>query len=95
MKNNRTYEQIISLLNSYGHKKIIDLRLPEEYAQGHLAGSVNIPFTEISTVQGFILDLNTPIFLYCQSGKHSRSAKDVLRYLGYRYVFDIGGVALP
>ena len=72
--------------------RVIDLRSAGEYGEGHIPGSINIPFTEIGGVQDIIKDMNMKIFLYCQSGKHSKSARYVLLYLGYEHVWDIGGL---
>jgi rhodanese-related sulfurtransferase len=71
---------------------LIDLRSPSEFAEGHIVGSYNIPHEEISNIQKLIRDYNAPIFLWCDSGKHSRSAMYVLKYLGYDYVYDMGRV---
>ena len=73
---------------------LIDVRSPEEYRRGHIAGSINITISEFYlTGSGNRLPpQNTEILLCCQSGSRSARAKDVLMQMGYTRVFNIGGV---
>lgn len=74
---------------------IIDVRTPGEFAAGHVEGAVNIPYEQISTgitsVKG--LGKDSPILVYCQSGRRSAIAKDALDRLGFRSVHDGGGMS--
>ncbi len=72
---------------------LLDVRTPQEYRQGHIPGSKNIPLQEISRVSGEIGGKDTPLFVYCQSGARSRQAVDTLRRMGYVRVKNIGGIA--
>lgn len=72
--------------------KILDVRTKEEYKSGHLPNSLNIPLDQISSVSKKIGDLDTPLFVYCQSGMRSRSACALLTQLGYTDVTNIGGI---
>jgi rhodanese-related sulfurtransferase len=50
---------------------IIDAREPEEYAEGHIAGSVNLPFDDVITDPARLETLETggrPIVVYCGGG---------------------------
>ena len=71
---------------------LLDVRTPQEYRQGHLPGSRNIPAEEIAGVGGAVPDPGTPIFVYCWSGARSRTAAGRLRRMGYRNVTNIGGI---
>lgn len=52
---------------------LVDVRQPDEYAQGHIAGSVLIPLGEIpQRMQELPVDKD--IVFYCRSGKRSRGA---------------------
>lgn len=66
---------------------LIDVRTKEEYEDGHVVGSMNIPYDEID--QNISLDKTKPILVYCQSGRRSGVAYATLKKLGYD-VFDLG-----
>ena len=72
---------------------LLDVRTPEEYAGGHIAGSRNLPLQAITRVGEEIPDKATPVFLYCQSGGRSRRAAAFLEKTGYEKVLNIGGLA--
>ena len=70
----------------------LDVRSAEEYAAGHIAGAVNIPHTEITQrISELKLDQNTPIALYCKSGRRAGIALDALQQLGYSDLSNHGG----
>ena len=61
---------------------IIDVRTPEEFTQGHIAGSRNIPLIEIRQKVQFIREWNKPVIMVCLSGSRSAVAKSVLAAAG-------------
>lgn len=62
----------------------IDVRSPEEYADGHVAQAVNIPYTEIGArIAEVTEDKDAQIYLYCRSGRRSGIALDTLNEMGY------------
>ena len=72
---------------------LIDVRTPEEYAQGAIEGAVNIDYFN---QQDFIkqissLNKNTPVYLYCRSGNRSMKAARQLVSLGFEKVYDLAG----
>lgn len=73
---------------------IIDVRTPEEYAAGHITGAVNIPYEQIASgitqVKG--LKKDSPILVYCRSGRRSGIAKATLEQQGYKQVLDGGAM---
>ena len=62
--------------------KIIDVRTEEEFIEGHVKDSINIPLHEISDR---IDELRTmqPMILCCRSGQRSGRAVDFLRSHGF------------
>lgn len=71
---------------------VIDVRTPEEYAAGHLAGAVNIPHGEIGErIREVAPDRAAPIVLYCKSGRRAGIARETLLRLGYARVENAGG----
>lgn len=70
----------------------IDVRSNEEFNQGHLENAVNIPHTEIVDQIGKLnLSKDTPIHVYCRSGRRSEIALNELKALGYTNVTNQGG----
>jgi thioredoxin 1 len=71
---------------------IIDVRTPEEFAQGHLEGATNIDWRgndfekEIAN-----LDKTKPVFVYCMSGGRSASATSKMRKMGFTNVVELEG----
>ena len=53
---------------------IIDVRTPEEFMGGHVAGSINIPLNEIPFKTEEIRQLARPVILCCASGNRSGQA---------------------
>ena len=72
---------------------LLDVRTPEEYREGHIPGSKNVPLQSIDKVAGMIDNKSTPIFVHCLSGARSRQAAAVLQQLGYTNVKNIGGIS--
>jgi rhodanese-related sulfurtransferase len=69
--------------------RVVDVRTPAEYALGHVAGALNIPFDEIVRRAGEIGAKDAPVLLYCRSGRRSGIAADALRGLGFQRIYDL------
>jgi rhodanese-related sulfurtransferase len=69
--------------------KIIDVRTPAEFAQGHVDGSVNIPLDQFEA-RMFEIDKTGPVLLCCASGGRSGIAKQILDRAGYPRTFNAG-----
>lgn len=61
---------------------IIDVRNPNEFKQGHIQGSKNIPVNEIRSKVEMIRKWNKPVITVCLSGGRSAAAKSVLSSAG-------------
>ena len=71
---------------------LIDVRTPEEFAQGHIEGAANINWlggTLISDVSG--IDKTKPVLLYCGSGERSGEAMAALKQAGFTDIHDLKG----
>lgn len=71
---------------------LVDVRTPDEYSDGHIRGSINIPLQRISEAEAELPDKSAPIFIYCRSGARSGRAAAVLGGMGYKNVRNIGGI---
>lgn len=72
---------------------LLDVRTPDEYRQGHIPGSKNVPLQSISKVADMIDNKSTSIFVHCLSGARSRRAAAILKQMGYTNVKNIGGIS--
>ena len=68
---------------------IIDVRTKEEYKDGHIDGSLNIPLDEIQQAMSWLIK-DVPIVLVCASGSRSAFAQNVLGKNGYKEVYNGG-----
>ena len=68
---------------------LLDVRTPEEYAEGHIPGGQNLPLQNIDKATYIIDNKDTPLFVHCLSGGRSRQAAT----MGYTNVTNIGGIA--
>jgi rhodanese-related sulfurtransferase len=72
---------------------LVDVREPEEYAAGHVPGSVNLPLSQIQKAENVLLNKSAPLFVYCLSGGRSGRAVAILTSMGYVAVTNIGGIS--
>ena len=71
---------------------LIDVRSEEEYAQGHIEGSLLIPHTEMDRIVKSIgPNLDRPVVLYCRSGRRASGVEGALEKLGYTEIFNATG----
>ena len=76
-----------------GGQIIVDVRRQDEYDAGHIPGAVLIPNESIGTEQPEELpDLDQIILIYCRSGNRSKQAAQKLADMGYRNVYEFGGI---
>ncbi len=72
---------------------LLDVRERDEYAAGHIPGSVNVPLSDLGGVEKCVGDKDTPLFVHCLSGGRSSSATARLKAMGYSNVRNIGGIS--
>lgn len=70
---------------------ILDVRSREEYAGGHIDGSINISLDSLNRNLNRLKDKNKPVITCCASGMRSASAKSILKANGYLHVYNGGG----
>lgn len=96
--NKNVYEQITTaqakaLMDSEDGYIILDVRTPEEFAAGHIAGAILIPDYEIGEkAESILTDKEQLILVYCRSGRRSKNAANELATLGYTNIKEFGGI---
>jgi rhodanese-related sulfurtransferase len=74
-----TPEQAEQLLKQNPKTVIVDVRTPEEFASGHLAGAKNLDFqSDDFSAKVAALPADQPILLHCASGGRSQQALPLL-----------------
>jgi phage shock protein E len=69
---------------------LLDVRTPEEFAEGHIEGAVNINVEEIHLRYDEI-PTDLPIVVYCRTGRRSGIASEMMAGEGFSNLYDIGG----
>ena len=72
--------------------QLVDVRTPEEFAEGHIKGAENIDFL----ADGFLAKFedfkkNEPLYIYCRSGNRSSQAAKKLSEAGFLNIIDLRG----
>lgn len=71
---------------------VIDVRTPEEFAEGHIDGATMIDFYEASFSDDVAaLDPDGTYLLYCRSGNRSGQTVALMQQLGFEQVYDMEG----
>ena len=92
------YEQITpakakALMDSEEGYVILDVRTPEEFAEGHIEGAILIPDYEIGEkAENILTNKDQLILVYCRSGRRSKNAANELATLGYTNIKEFGGI---
>ncbi|MFP4181271.1 MAG: rhodanese-like domain-containing protein [Desulfohalobiaceae bacterium] len=71
--------------------QLVDVRGPDEYAQGALPGAKNIP-VQVMAQQAGELEEHKPVVLYCATGARSTQAQMLLQQLGFAEVYNLGSI---
>lgn len=73
---------------------IIDVRTPEEFADGYIENAVNIDYySETFRDELDTLDKNQTYLIYCRSGGRSGNSLEIMAELNFRQVFNVlGGI---
>jgi rhodanese-related sulfurtransferase len=70
---------------------IVDVREPDEYAEGFIEGAVNIPIRELAQSLTALPAQDAPIIVVCGSGVRSALGLMALELLGYEDVHSMAG----
>ncbi|WP_234124188.1 rhodanese-like domain-containing protein [Clostridium hydrogenum] len=86
-------EKLKEMLESSTPPILFDVRTPEEYSTGHIPKSKNVPVQNFeNSIKKMNLKTDSPIVVYCQSGMRSSKAYGILHQLGFKEVYNLGGI---
>ena len=86
-------DEAVKMMKDEKNYIILDVRRPDEYAEGHIPGAINVPNEEIGTAEIAKLPNKSQLILvYCRSGRRSKEAAAKLVNLGYTNIVEFGGI---
>ena len=79
-----------SILEKTPEAVLVDVRTPEEAAEGVIEGAVNIDFKSPDFTDKIAdLDKEKPTFVYCLSGKRSGDAVKQMEAAGFKHIYTL------
>lgn len=79
----------VTMQNEY---VIVDVRTPEEFANGALPEAINISVTSLDfPFEINKLDKEKPVMIYCKAGSRSARAAVAMKALGFDTIYELGG----
>ena len=86
-------DEAVNMMRDEKDYIILDVRRPDEFAEGHIPGAINVPNEEIGAADIAALpDKSQLILVYCRSGRRSKEASEKLVKLGYTNIVEFGGI---
>ncbi|MAD75073.1 MAG: sulfurtransferase [Rheinheimera sp.] len=104
--NEVTVAELATYLEQNPEPRLIDVREPAEFAQGHIAGAINYPRGVLEmqlanhpavAASGCAADValtelaRQPLYLICRSGGRSALAAESLQRMGFNDVYSVAG----
>lgn len=81
------------LIQSDSSVILLDVRTVAENKEIRIPGSLLIPLDTLNAQAELLLgDKQAKIVIYCRSGNRSKEAADILIELGYKNIYDMGGI---
>ena len=94
MASRLTFEEAHRFLQLHPEAILLDVREEEEYITGHARDAELLPVDELDAESAGLMigSKETPVLVYCRTGRCSREAAQKLEELGYTEVYDMGGL---
>ncbi len=71
---------------------LLDVREPEEFAQGHIVNARNLPLAQLeSRLREIEKAKHKPVIVHCASGNRASNAASALRAKGFEKVYTLSG----
>ena len=94
MASRLTFEEAHRFLQLHPEAVLVDVREEAEYITGHARDAELLPVAELDAESADLVigPKETPVLVYCRTGRRSREAAQKLEELGYTEVYDMGGL---
>ena len=91
--NKISQDEAMQMMQEQTDYLIVDVRRPDEFAEGHIAGAINVPSDDITDDMPELLpDKEQTLLVYCRSSNRSKEASRKLADIGYTKVYEFGGI---
>jgi len=72
---------------------LLDVRRPDEFAEGSIAWAENVNVLEAESFEASMADRDRsqPVMLFCRSGRRSQRAAAILESMGFKNIVDLEG----
>jgi rhodanese-related sulfurtransferase len=88
-----TAKEAYRMMGELDNYILLDVRTPAEFQETRIDGAVLIPdYESKDRAEVELPDKNVFIFVYCRSGRRSAQAAANLAALGYKNIYDFGGI---
>lgn len=88
-----TAEDAQKFMEEWTEYFLLDVRTEEEYLTQRIDHAILIPYEEIADrFETITTDRDAYILIYCRSGRRSAIAAQQLAEMGYKKVYDFGGI---
>ena len=86
-------EEAKRIMDDNPNAVILDVRTAQEFNERHIARATLLPVTEVEARAPTVLpDKDAQILIYCRRGNRSRTAASTLISMGYKNVYEFGGI---
>ena len=87
-----TQEEAKKMMTDNSKAIILDVRTAGEYAEKHIPNARLVPNEDIKDQPIEGLNKDDVILVYCRTGHRSKQASDKLVKMGYKNIYDFGGI---
>lgn len=72
--------------------QLVDVRMPKEYAEGHIEGAKNLHIYDNDFSQRLdSLDKDETVYVYCKAGARSAEAVELMERKGFKHIVELEG----
>lgn len=72
--------------------QLVDVRMPKEYAEGHIDGAKNLHIYDNDFAQRLdSLDKDQTVYVYCKAGARSAEAVELMERKGFKHIVELEG----
>ena len=83
-------KEAYGLIKADSNIAVLDVRTAKEFADGHVAGAVNIDVNQTDFAQKIDqLDRSKTYIVYCRSGRRSRKAVGIIAAKGFKNLYNV------
>ena len=90
-KEDISVKEMLEIIKTNDNAILLDVRSVQEYKEGHVVGSINIPLYDLKQEALSKINKESIIIVYCSAGIRSRKSIQILKKLEYKNLYNIEG----